>query len=450
MRSQPTINPIPTMLKLTHTLPTLLLAAVAFASTANNASAQENNNPPEGFTALFNGQDTDNWTGGTTRNPQEINALSENDRQQWDDRQRRGIEQHWSVDNGELVSDGHEPHLVTSDDYSDFELYVDWKIQTGGDSGIYLRGCPQIQIWDPTHVPAHRHGSNRGSGGLWNNSVDANKWPSEVADNPIGQWNRMHVVMVGQYVTVTLNDIKIVDNVPLENYYNRSIPVFMAGPIHLQTHGNEVRFRNVFVREIDAEEANQYLADMNGDDDTFTSLFNGEDLEGWIGATDNYEVVDGAIQCIQGRGGNLITQDRFDNFTVRVEFKLPPGGNNGLAIRTPNAQTNPAHQAIELQVLDNTADKYANLEPYQFHGSAYTIAAAHRGYLRPVGQWNYQEVIVDGDHIQVFLNGYQILDTHLQEDKPNHPGASRTEGHFGFCGHHDPVAFRNIRIREIE
>ena len=438
------------MLNLKKTLPALVVASLCVAF-GNSTSAQENNNPPEGFTALFNGDNIDNgWTGGTTRNPKEIDALPEDERQQWDNQQLRGVAQHWSVDNGELVSDGHEPHLVTTKDYGDFEFYVDYKIQPGGDSGIYLRGCPQVQIWDPAHVPAHRHGSNRGSGGLWNNNVDENKWPSEVADNPAGEWNRMHIKMVGQYVTVTLNGTTVVEDTPRENYYDRSRPVFMTGPIHLQTHGSETRFRNVFVREIGAEEANAYLANLNGDEDTFTQLFNGEDLEGWIGATDNYEVVDGAIRCKQGHGGNLITEDSYDNFTVRVEFKLPPGGNNGLAIRTPNAGANPAHQAMELQVLDNTAEKYAGLQPYQFHGSAYGLAPAHRGYLRPVGEWNYEEVVVNGDHVQVFLNGYKILDTHTKDAAPDHPFNSRDEGHFGFCGHNDPVMFRNIRIREIE
>jgi len=436
------------MLNLKNTLPALLLAGLTFTGCA---TAQENNNPPEGFTALFNGTDIETgWTGGTTRSPKDIDALSPRERQTWDNQQLRGIQTHWSVDDGELVSDGHEPHLVTTKDYGDFEFWVDYKIQTGGDSGIYLRGCPQVQIWDPAHAPAHRHGSNRGSGGLWNNSVDENKWPSEVADNPAGEWNRMHIKMVGQYVTVTLNGTTIVEDTPLENYYNRDIPVYMTGPIHLQTHGSETRFRNVFVREIDAEEANEYLANMSDDEDTFTQLFNGEDLEGWTGAVDNYEVNDGAIRCKAGHGGNLITEDRYENFTVRVEFKLPPGGNNGLAIRTPNAQANPAHEAMELQVLDNTAEMYANLEPYQFHGSAYTIAPAHRGYLRPVGEWNYEEVIVNGDHVQVFLNGYKILDTHTKEAAPDHPFNTITEGHFGFCGHNDPVEFRNIRIREIE
>jgi hypothetical protein len=224
----------------------------------------------------------------------------------------------------------------------------------------------------------------------------------------------------------------------------------MTGPIHLQTHGSETRFRNLFVREIPSEEANDLLAKIAGHEDEYQSIFNGKSLEGWTGATDQYEVVDGAIRCKKGAGGNLITAKSYADFAVRLEFKLPPGGNNGLAIRTPNADVNPAHKALELQVLDDTHPKYATLKDYQYHGSAYTVAAATRGYLRPVGEWNYQEVRVVGDHVTVDLNGYRILDVHLKQAKPDHASANQTEGHFGFCGHNDPVLFRALRIKTID
>lgn len=419
-----------------------------FVMTLGACATAQPNNPPEGFTALFNGTDLAGWTGGTTRDPRQITAMSDAERMNHDNQMLAAIAQHWKVEAGELVSDGHEPHLVTTKDYGDFEFWVDWKLSANGDSGIYLRGCPQVQIWDPTNTAAHRHGSDKGSGGLWNNQTSG-RFPSEVADRPIGEWNRMYIRMVGSYVTVKLNGKTVVDNVVLENFFDRDIPVFQSGPIHLQTHGSETRFRNIFIREIPADEANRMLAEMNQDEDNFESLFNGENLEGWIGATDKYEVVNGAIRCQAGHGGNLITQETYTDFVVRLQFKLPPGGNNGLAIRTPNAQVDPAHQAMELQVLDDTAEKYATLEPYQYHGSAYTIAAAHRGYLRPVGQWNYQEVRVVGDHVTVTLNGFKILDVHTLDAKPDHPFNSRAEGHFGFCGHNDPVEFRNILIKRV-
>ena len=186
----------------------------------------------------------------------------------------------------------------------------------------------------------------------------------------------------------------------------------------------------------------------------FTSIFNGRDLDGWTGAVDGYQVVDGAILCKPGQGGTLYTRQQYRNFVVRLEFKLPPAGNNGLAIRYPGTGDSAYVGMTELQVLDDGDPKYADLDPRQAHGSAYGMVAAKRGHLKPVGQWNEQEVTVRGSTIVVVLNGTTILDadlstvTSFMADSP-HPGKDRTEGHFGFAGHNDPVAFRNIRIREL-
>jgi hypothetical protein len=186
----------------------------------------------------------------------------------------------------------------------------------------------------------------------------------------------------------------------------------------------------------------------------FTALFNGRDLEGWSGAVDGYEVRDGAIVCKPGQGGTLFTKGRYRDFVVRLEFRLPPAGNNGLAIRYPGTGDSAYAGMTELQVLDDTDPKYAGLDPRQAHGSAYGMVASTRGHLKPVGQWNEQEVTVRGSTIKVVLNGTTILDTDLatvttfMADSP-HPGKDRTEGHFGFAGHSDPVAFRNVRIREL-
>jgi len=416
--------------------------------------AQENNQPPEGFNALFNGTNIDGWTGGSTEDPakkrERARGMTHDQWVAYQEKLAYDVIAHWRVENGELVSDGKGPNLVTWRQYGDFEMWVDWKIQPGGDSGIYLRHCPQVQIWDPANANEKKNGADKGSGGLWNNK-EHERFPSEVADNPVGQWNRMYIRMVGPYVTVVLNDKKIVDNVVLENYYDRTKPIYQEGPIHLQAHGSEARFRNVFIRRLSSEESNTLLAQISGDDDQYTPIFNGKDFTGWMGATENYEVVDGMIRCKQDNGGNLLTQKKYDNFTVRLEFMTPPGGNNGLAIRAPNADCNPAYDALELQVLDNNHIAYAELKDYQFHGSAYGISPALKGYLRPACQWNYQEVTVDGDHIIVILNGFKILDIHLKQVAPDdHPAKTFTSGYFGFCGHDDPVAFRNIRIKEIK
>jgi Domain of Unknown Function (DUF1080) len=186
----------------------------------------------------------------------------------------------------------------------------------------------------------------------------------------------------------------------------------------------------------------------------FTVLFNGRDLDGWTGALGGYEVKDGAIVCRPGQGGTLFTTGRYRNFVVRLEFRLPPAGNNGLAIRYPGSGDSAYVGMTELQVLDDTAPQYANLDPRQAHGSAYGMVASTRGHLKPVGEWNEQEVTVRGSTVKVVLNGTTILDADLatvttfMADTP-HPGKDRTEGHFGFAGHNDPVAFRNVRIREL-
>ena len=256
--------------------------------------------------------------------------------------------------------------------------------------------------------------------------------------------------MVGERVTVKLNDVLVVDDVVMENYWQRERPLDGRGQIELQTHGGEIRFRNLFVREIPNAEADAMLADG---DEAFVSLFNGADFEGWIGAVNGYEIVDGTIRCKKSSGGNLLTEQEYSDFVLRFYFLLPPGGNNGLGIRTP-PQGDAAYAGMELQILDNTAEKFATLKPWQYHGSAYGIQAAARGYQRPVGEWNYQEVRCEGDKVQVTLNGTCILDLDLAQldgpiDGRDHPGMRRTQGHLGFCGHGDPVAFKTIRLRSL-
>jgi hypothetical protein len=418
------------------------------------SAAQENNQPPEGFTALFNGRDIKDWTGGLTRDPKEIAALKGKERSDWEEEMQRGIAEHWRVEDGELVSDGKDPFLATKRDYGDVEMWVDWKIGPKGDSGIYLRGAPQVQIWDPADPNVKVHGAEKGSGALWNNKKHE-RFPTEKADKSVGEWNRMYIRMVGPYVTVKLNDKTVVDNVIMENYYKPEIPIYATGPIYLQTHGSETRFRNVFVREIPPAEANEILKRIAGDDGGFESVFNGKDLTGWIGAVDNYEVHDGALQCKAGSGGNLLTKDTFENCVVRFEFKLPPGGNNGVALRAPNTQDQLAYAGMEVQILDDDDPQYSDLLNYQVHGSLYGLAPAARGYLRPDGEWNFEEITLDGDKLSINVNGYQVLNVDIAKvrDKPidgkAHPGASRTEGHIAFCGHTDPVAIRNVRVKRL-
>ena len=220
------------------------------------------------------------WTGASTRDPREIAALSSTEHKAFLVKMKTEITRHWHVDNGVLVSDGQEPYLATTTEYGDFELWVDWQLGPLGDSGIYLRGVPQVQIWDYTNAAKFDRGADKGSGGLWNNTTHE-RFPKQVADTPIGQWNRMLIRMVGQYVTVVLNDKTVVENEIFENYFDHSRPIFMRGPIYLQTHGAETRFRNIFIRELSPSESHEQLAKMRSEDG-FQSLFNGHDLSDWM------------------------------------------------------------------------------------------------------------------------------------------------------------------------
>ena len=435
-------------------LPLTVCAVVVGAVLGTTSLAQ--NEPPAGFTALFNGKDLSGWRGGSTFDHRKLLAMAEAERAAQIAKWTATMKAHWRVENGELINDGHGDYATTEKDFGDFELLLEYKTVPNADSGIYLRGVPQVQIWDST-APESGNGNTKGSGGLWNNSPGApGKDPLVKADKPLGEWNKFRILMAGSRVSVWLNEQLVVDHVVLENFYDRKLPVPARGPIQLQTHGGEIRWRNIFLRELGSEEANKFLS-AKGEDAGFKSLFNGQDLEGWQGAVDNYEVKDGAIVCKQGKGGNLLTKREFSNFVARLEFKLPPGGNNGLAIRTPDAASNPAYAgATELQVLDNEHPKYAKLDPRQYHGSIYGMVAAQRGYLRPTGEWNFEEVTVKGPAIKVELNGSVILDADLSKidlssvmDKSAHPGKDRPSGYFGFAGHNDPVMFRHVRIREL-
>jgi hypothetical protein len=425
----------------------LLLALVGAVSAGDSRR-------PDGFTAIFNGKDLTGWHGMPHFSPYDLAARLQ-EKYELLDNWTADAKKHWRVENGELVNDGNGAYLTTDKDYGDIEFLIEYKTVPKADSGIYLRATPQVQIWDYTKEGGKWNlGADKGSGGLWNNSPGApGKDPLVLADRPFGAWNSFRIIQVGERTTVYLNGKLVVDHARLENYYNRKLPLLRKGPIQLQTHGGEIRWRNIFIRELSAAEANAILSKKNSSG--FEPVFNGTDFTGWAGPIDQYEVKDGAIVCKPKKGGTIYTKDEYGDFMARVEFKLPPAGNNGLAIRYPgNGDT--AYQGMcELQVLDNDAPQYAKIDPRQYHGSAYGMVPAQKGYLRPVGEWNFQEVTVKGPTIKVELNGSVILDTDLSKvtkymaNSP-HPGKDRTVGHFGFAGHSDPVAFRNIQIKKLE
>ena len=432
-----------------------LAAALAARPAAQAQDAGALKEPPPGFTPLFNGKDLTGWHGMTTYDPRKLAGLSEADRAAQLDKWNAEVKAHWTAENGELVNDGFGAYASTDKEYGDIELLIDYKTVPKTDSGIYLRGTPQVQIWDWTEAGGKvKQGADKGSGGLWNNKKGSpGKDPSVLADKPFGEWNHFRIIQVGARTTVYLNDKKVVDHAVMENYFAPKDPLYPKGVIQLQTHGGEIRWRNLFVREIPADEADKILA--SHDAEGFQTVFDGKSLRGWAGPVDNYELVDGTLRCKAGKGGTVYWDKELKDFAARVEFKVPEGGNNGLAIRYPGHGDTAYVGMCELQVLDNDSPKYAKLDPRQFHGSVYGMAPAKKGYLRPAGDWNFQEVTVKGHNIKVELNGTPILDadvdkvTDFMAGSP-HPGKDRTSGYFGFAGHNDPVQFRNVSIKPLD
>ncbi|MDD4107214.1 MAG: DUF1080 domain-containing protein, partial [Prolixibacteraceae bacterium] len=296
-------------------------------------------------------------------------------------------------------------------------------------------------------------GAQVGSGGLYNNKKYESK-PLKVADNPIGEWNTFHITMIGETVTVYLNGELVVDNIPLENYWDRSLPIFEKGPVELQAHGTDLAFRDIYIREINTNEIGLSKKEI---EEGFISLFNGKNLDGWQGNKTDYIPENGELLVRPSRGGhgNLYTENEYSDFIFRFEFQLTPAANNGLGIRAP-LTGDAAYQGIELQIIDNTAPVYANLKEYQYHGSVYGVIPAKRGFQNPVGEWNQQEVVVKGTRITVTLNGTVILDGDTAEaskngtmDDRDHPGLKRNKGYIGFLGHGSELKFRNIKIKDL-
>lgn len=225
------------------------------------------NTPPEGFVSLFNGRDLSGWKGLAHKNANARRSLAGGELEAAQSAADEVMQAHWSVVDGVLTYDGKGQSLCTDKDYGDFEMYIDWKIPPGADSGLYLRGTPQVQIWDPwdprvkpgaaapadsqAWVAAYRNGRNLGSGGLWNNKRWRNA-PTTLADHPPGQWNTFFIRMVGNKVSIWLNKKQIVDRVALENYWDPTgkQPLARADQIELQHHGSELFFKNIYLREL--------------------------------------------------------------------------------------------------------------------------------------------------------------------------------------------------------
>ncbi len=393
-------------------------------------------NPPKGYVALFNGKDLTGWKGllkGPLDNPEQRAALTPDELAAAQAEANVVMNEHWSVVDGALKYDGKGTSLCTAQDYADFELIVDWKIPAKGDSGIYLRGAPQVQIWDTAEWP-------EGSGGLYNNQNNPSK-PLVCADNPIGDWNTFYIKMVGERVTVYLNNALVVNKVIMENYWNREIPIYPSGQIELQHHGSDLWFTNVYLREILPGEG-------------WRPLFNGKDLTGWEqvgGKEQTWGAENGLLYTDAGDGGWLSTTEQFGDFELSLEFRVPADGNSGVFCRTPR-EGNPAYEGFEVQVLDDYAEQYATLKPWQYTGSVYGLAAPSRRVTLPAGTWQRMFIRCEGPKITVWVNGFQVTQTDMsqhQDKIQEHPGVARTSGYIGLQNHGSRLDYRNIQIREL-
>ena len=406
----------------------------------------------EGYVSMFNGKDLTGWQ-GLVGNPIKRAKMTPEELAKKQAEANLKVPDNWFVKDGTIVFNGKfYDNLCSIKQYGDIEMVVDWRITKKGDSGIYLRGSPQVQIWDVTRKES---GAQIGSGGLYNNKINISN-PLKVADNPVDEWNTFRIKMVGEKVTVYLNGVLVVDNVTLENYWDRTIPIFPKGAIELQAHGTNLAFRDIYVKELNNQE---YTVSKEEKAEGYKPLFNGENLEGWVGNISDYRAENGEIVLhidnTNQTHGNLYTSGEYSDFVCRFEFQLTHGANNGLGIRTP-LKGDAAYVGMELQILDNEDPIYAKLQPYQYHGSVYGIIPAKRGFLKPVGEWNYEEVIAKGTHITITLNGTVILDGDIKEavkngtpDHKEHPGLFNKKGHIGFLGHGSVVKFRNLRLKEL-
>ena len=368
------------------------------------------------FVELFDGKSLKGWRARPHLDPRKEAAFTDAERKEKQEEWTKILEQHWSVDreNGEIVSDGHGVFLTTEKEYGDFEFHVDWKmIQPNGDSGIYVRGCPQIQIWDPNNKDAHKHGANKGSGALWNNGKDhPGKWPLVLADKPVGQWNTFRIRMIGSRVWVWFNDQLTVDAAVMDNFFDRSIPVFARGVIQLQTHGSETRFRNLRVREIGTEEANNIVTKIT---DTPPSLI------GHWSFDENYldrspgkhhgKVVGEPVKFIDGKHGQAV---EFHGASAIHCGNVPLGETGQITVAFWAKPTRP--ERIFGGIVQKQNKKYSERSFWigaHLHGIMWAYFSPSTAKGRPLtapntikkGEWVHVAMTFDGQHQKTYING---------------------------------------------
>jgi len=440
-------------------LPIVLALAVVAAAPAR---AQSPAAAPAGFTALFNGTDLAGWRGRPHFDPRKEAEGTPEERATRQGEWNADMAAHWKVENGVIVNDGKGVYLTTARDYGDFELELEWMFpEACGDSGIYLRANPQVQIWDPDCERDNKLGNQKGSGGLWNNPPEsAGRTPLVKADKPIGQWNTFRIRMQGDRVAVVLNDQTVVADAPLANYFAKGEPLPARGPIQIQTHGSPLHVRNVFIRE---------LGDRDGSGTGWRDL--GEkDFVNVNGEPDTWTWQDGVAHCTGKPVGVIRTREPLTNLEMSLEWRhLTSGGNSGVFLWAPPAalENLPPGKlppgGIEVQVLDHGyTEQYEKssgkkADWFTTDGDVFPVGTSTMKPFPPVSpdgrrsfptarhsrgtpEWNHYFIrAVDGE-MKLCVNGHQVS---------GGSGCTPATGYLCLESEGAPVEFRRLRIREL-
>ena len=348
----------------------------------------------------------------------------------------------WSVRDGQLSGIGNSA-IATVKKYGDFELFIGIQVMDSAGAGaIFVRGVPLLEF--------SRKATEESS--LGNSGIK-----KLTLGNPEGEWNSFHIIMKGDRVSIFENGTEIMSRGVLENSWNPKLPIPSEGQIALWASGSGIKYRDIYIKEMAA--IRPFVLSEEEKNDGFSILFDGTNMFQWTGNMADHIMEDGNISVTpkNWEHSNLYTKSDYGDFILRFEFQLTPNANSGIGIRAPApVDGHPGYSGTEIQILDDDADIYKNLKPYQYHGSVYGVIAAKRGFLKPTGDWNYQEISVIGSRIKVTLNGTTIVDGDVVEaskngtiDGKDHPYLLRSTGRIGLLGHGDRIKFRNIRIKSI-
>ena len=405
----------------------LLVVMVAFLGSCGMSGRYTLNHPPKGFVAMFNGNDLTGW------------KIHEG-------LPGHGIAGKWTVEDGVIVGEQDPPgkggFLTTLRKFRDLEIILETKIDWPFDSGVFLRVGPDGK----SHQVNLDYRPNGQIGKIycpWTTG-SVHECPEGIKYFKKDEWNQVRIICRGEpaRIRVWLNGTLITD---FQHTAETTAGIPEEGTVALQIHPggdyeeSKVRFRNIFIREIPRGKA----------------LFNGKDLTGWqwIGKRRSYwKVKKGALYTNGGGHGWLSTAREYDDFELDLEFRIQPGGNSGVFVRAPHKGLPWVH-GMEIQVLDDYAERWAMLKPWQFTGSIYEVQAPAKRVTKKAGEWQKMTIVCDGPRVKVILNDVPIVDTNLEEhtDKlQKHPGIKRRKGYIGLQDHGSPIEYRNIRITELK